>query len=77
MEAQSAAVVASEAETTVLVAELEQEIEEKRSEVRVTEEEVAQLSLRLREMEEHVATEEQRLKEATAEAEERKARMSA
>lgn len=76
MEAQSAAVVASEAETTVLVAELERQIEEKRSEVRVTEEEVAQLSLRLREMEERVATEEQRLKEATAEAEERKAQQS-
>ena len=57
----SATIVASEAETTVLVAKLEQQIEDKRSEVRVTEEEVAQLSLRLRRMEEHAVIEEQEI----------------
>ncbi|OCB89366.1 hypothetical protein A7U60_g3456 [Sanghuangporus baumii] len=74
MDAQGASIVESTVQTSVLVAELEQQIEDKRSEVRVTEDEVAQLSLRLREMEENVANEEQRLKEATAEMEERRAK---
>ncbi|KAL5485325.1 hypothetical protein ACEPAI_7967 [Sanghuangporus weigelae] len=72
MDAQGASIVESAVQTSVLVAELEQQIEDKRTEVRDAEDEVAQLSLRLREMEENVANEEQRLKEATAEAEERK-----
>ncbi|EJD02831.1 uncharacterized protein FOMMEDRAFT_20078 [Fomitiporia mediterranea MF3/22] len=77
MEAHGAAIVSSGVETGALVTDLQEQIEEKRSEVRTVEDELAQLSSQLREMEEKVSDEEHRLEVAKAEADERRQKSNA
>ncbi|KAI5120340.1 hypothetical protein M0805_009416 [Coniferiporia weirii] len=72
MEAQGAEIVASGVEAGALAADLAEQVDARRSEIRVAEEDITQLGARVREIEEKVTDEEHRLKSALANAEARK-----